>query len=71
MATSKDGIHFKVEPKPVLYPARDGEQQREWPGGTEDPRIVESEDGTYVMTYTQWNWKTYDVGVATSKDLIH
>jgi predicted GH43/DUF377 family glycosyl hydrolase len=32
---------------------------------------VESEDGTYVLTYTQWNRKTYKVGVATSKDLLH
>jgi len=37
----------------------------------EDPRIVESEDGTYVLTYTQWNRKTYSVGIATSRDLTH
>ncbi len=27
----------------------------EFPGGCEDPRIVETEEGNYVMTYTQWN----------------
>ena len=35
------------------------------------PRIVEGEDGTYVLTYTQWNRKTHSVGIATSTDLTH
>jgi predicted GH43/DUF377 family glycosyl hydrolase len=56
---------------PVFYPADDAQQSREWPGGVEDPRIVEAEDGTYVLTYTQWNRKTYSVGMATSSDLTH
>ena len=43
---------------------------REWPGGVEDPRVVEAPHGTYVLTYTQWNRKTYSVGIATSKDLV-
>jgi len=71
LAESKDGIHFHRKTMPVFYPAQDAQQSREWPGGVEDPRIVESEDGTYVLTYTQWNRKTYTVGVATSKDLLH
>ncbi len=71
MAESKDGIHFKRMAEPVFYPAEDGQKAREWPGGVEDPRIVESEDGTYVLTYTQWNRVTYSVGVATSRDLLH
>lgn len=45
--------------------------EREWPGGTEDPRIVQSPDGLYVLTYTQWNRKIYRIGIATSRDLIH
>ena len=69
LAVSDDGVHFTRESAPVFYPARDGEQTREWPGGTEDPRIVEAPDGEYVITYTQWNRKTYRVGVATSPDL--
>ena len=32
---------------------------------------MEGEDGTYVLTYTQWNRKTYSVGIATSPDLTH
>jgi len=71
LAESKDGIHFTRRPAPVFFPADDGEKSREWPGGVEDPRIVESEDGTYVLTYTQWNRETYSVGIATSRDLEH
>jgi beta-1,2-mannosidase len=70
LAESEDGIHFTRRAQPVFYPADDGQKDREWPGGVEDPRIVESEDGTYVLTYTQWNRKTYTIGIATSKDLI-
>ena len=58
-------------PEPVLYPSNDSEKDREWPGGCEDPRIVETADGTYVLTYTQWNRKKTDIGIATSKDLVH
>jgi len=71
LAESTDGISFVRRADPVLYPADDGQQAREWPGGVEDPRIVESEDGTYVLTYTQWNRRTYSVGIATSPDLTH
>ena len=69
LAVSGDGLHFQREATPVFYPAKDSEQAREWPGGTEDPRIVESPSGGYVITYTQWNRQTYRVGVATSPDL--
>lgn len=71
LAESDDGIHFTRLPEPVFYPARDSQQQNEVPGGVEDPRIVEREDGTYVLTYTQWarSRGVYSVGIATSKDL--
>jgi beta-1,2-mannosidase len=71
MAESEDGIHFKRSGVPVFYPAEDDQKAREWPGGVEDPRIVEREDGTYVLTYTQWNRKAYSVGIASSRDLKH
>jgi len=71
LAESEDGIHFVRRGEPVFYPADDDQQAREWPGGVEDPRIVEGPDGTYVLTYTQWNRQTYSVGIATSKDLLH
>ncbi len=66
-----DGIHFKRREAPVLYPDEDSQKEKEWPGGCEDPRVTESEAGTYVLTYTQWNRKSTDAAIATSKDLIH
>jgi len=71
MAVSSDGIHFTRRSYPVFYPADDDQKAREWPGGVEDPRLVESEDGTYVLTYTQWNRQIARLAVATSKDFIH
>ena len=71
LAQSTDGIHFTREDTPVFFPGNDAQQSREWPGGVEDPRIVEGEDGTYVLTYSQWNRKAFSVGVATSLDLRH
>jgi beta-1,2-mannosidase len=70
LAQSGDGVHFKRRTSPVLYPDNDNQKDQEWPGGCEDPRITESEDGTYVLTYTQWNRKSTDAAIATSKDLI-
>jgi predicted GH43/DUF377 family glycosyl hydrolase len=70
LAESTDGIHFNRRAEPVLYPNNDAQKDREWPGGCEDPRIVESEDGTYVLTYTQWNRRRTDAAIATSKDLV-
>lgn len=71
LAESTDGVHFTRLPQPVFFPANDAERSREWPGGVEDPRLVEGEDGTYVLTYTQWNRETYSVGIASSRDLRH
>lgn len=71
LARSNDGIHFTRRGEPAFYPAEDDQKGREWPGGVEDPRIVEREDGIYVLTYTQWNRETYSVGIATSRDLLH
>jgi predicted GH43/DUF377 family glycosyl hydrolase len=70
LAESKDGIHFTRRGAPVFYPDEDAQKNREWPGGCEDPRLVESEDGTYVMTYTQWNRTRTAAAIATSKDLL-
>jgi len=71
LAESDDGLHFTRRGSPVLYPDNDGQETREWEGGCEDPRVVEAEDGTYVLTYTQWNRKITDAAVATSNDLMH
>jgi len=39
--------------------------------GVEDPRIVESDDGKYFMTYTAYDGKTARLAIASSPDLIH
>jgi len=70
LAESSDGLHFTRRAAPVLYPDTDAQRQNEWPGGVEDPRIVETEDGTYVLTYTQWNRDVPRLAVATSRDLL-
>lgn len=38
--------------------------------GVEDPRIIESTTGEYIMTYTAYNGKTARLAIASSKDLI-
>lgn len=70
LAESGDGLRFTRRSLPVLYPDKDAQAKYEWPGGVEDPRIVESDDGTYVLTYTQWNRDVPRLAVATSRDLI-
>ena len=70
-AQTVDGMNIVKKAKsPVLYPDTDSQQELEWPGGCEDPRVVVTEDGTYVMLYTQWNRKQARLAVAHSKDLL-
>lgn len=69
LAKSKDGIRMKRYPAPVLFPAEDNMKLYEWPGGCEDPRVVATEDGTYVMGYHAWDRKLSRICFATSKDL--
>ena len=70
LAQAQDGISFTRRREPVLYPDQDAQRGNEWPGGVEDPRVVETEDGTYVLTYTQWNRDVPRLAVATSRDLL-
>ncbi len=71
LAWSTDGLHFTKYPEPVLYPDRDAFRKWEDPGGVEDPRVAELEDGTYLMLYTAWNQETARLSAATSPDLRH
>ena len=71
LAASADGKHFRALPHPVLYPQPGHWEKYEWPGGCEDPRIVQAEDSTFVLTFTMWDRKVARLGVATSKDLHH
>ena len=71
LAESADGLHFTRRAAPVLFPANDDQKANDWTGGDEDPRVVETEDGGYVLTYTSWNRQTARLSVATSRDLVH
>lgn len=68
-ASSEDGLHFERMTVPVFYPGEDSQKELENPGGCEDPRIAMTQDGLYVMLYTQWNRKQARLAVATSRDL--
>jgi beta-1,2-mannosidase len=70
LAESADGVHFTRHAGPVLAPGDDAQRRWEWPGGCEDPRVVEAEDGRYVLTYTQWDRQCARLAVATSPDLV-
>jgi predicted GH43/DUF377 family glycosyl hydrolase len=65
-AESRDGIHFRIQAKPVLEP----QAPYEIGGGVEDPRLICIE-GVYHLTYTGYNGKDAQLCLATSKDLIH
>ena len=66
LAKSKDGIHFERQSdKPLIAPDVNGADG----GGCEDPRVAKTEDGLYVMFYTQWNRDVARLAVATSRDL--
>lgn len=71
MAISDDGLVFDRKPEPAFYPGNDSQKDNEWPGGVEDPRLVETEDGRYIMTYTQWNRDVPRLAIATSYDLVN
>jgi beta-1,2-mannosidase len=71
LAESMDGIHFKKFPQPVLYPDKDAFKQYDYPGGCEDPRLVQTDKGLYVVIYTAWNYQIPRLNVAFSKDLFH
>ena len=69
LAWSLDGLHFTKYPEPVLYPDSMGMMQYDYPGGCEDPRVVATEDGRYIMAYTSWNRDVARLSIASSPDL--
>jgi len=71
LAVSDDGLHFTKMTQPVLYPDNGVFGEYDNPGGCEDPRIVEKEEGSYVLLYTSWNRDVARLSVATSGDLVH
>ncbi len=71
LAYSTNGIEFTKYPEPVLYPDKDEFMKWDYPGGVEDPRVVELEEGSYLMLYTSWNQDVARLSSATSTDLKH
>lgn len=71
LAWSLDGLHFTKHPVPVLYPDNDSLKKYEWEGGCEDPRVVEDDNGMYVMTYTAYDGDKARLLIASSRDLYH
>ncbi len=69
LAVSDDGLRFAKHPTPVLYPERDAQEVYEWEGGCEDPRVVEADDGRFVMLYSSFDGACARLCVATSSDL--
>ena len=65
-AESADGLHFQIDPQPVLEPATAYERK----GGVEDPRVLRI-GATYYMTYTGYNGHDAQLCLATSTDLRH
>ena len=70
LAKSRDGLVFRKNTIPVLYPNNDPMKTFEWEGGCEDPRLAKREDGLYVMTYTAYDGKTARLCIASSRDLM-
>jgi beta-1,2-mannosidase len=71
IAVSDDGIHFKKNATPVLYPDSSEFIKYDYPGGCEDPRIVETENGNYILLYTSWNRDVARLSIATSTNLFN
>lgn len=71
LGTSDDGMNFARQPAPAFYPADDAQKRYEWDGGCEDPRLIVTDAGVYVLTYTEWDRKTPRLAVATTTDFVH
>lgn len=69
IASSRNGLEFRRNEKPVFFPNDDTMKELEWEGGCEDPRVVRRDDGLYVMTYTAYDKKVARLCLATSRDL--
>ncbi len=70
LAKSKDGLHFTVENKPVMEPARKGPFARYEKHGIEDPRIT-AIDGVYYIMYTAYSKYGTRIALAKTEDFFH
>jgi predicted GH43/DUF377 family glycosyl hydrolase len=70
LGRSKDGLHFTVEDKPVMVPARKGSFAKYETRGIEDPRITELE-GVYYVMYTAYSKYGTRLALAKTEDFHH
>jgi len=56
LARSKDGLHFEVDPQPVMLPAREGPYAKYESKGIEDPRATFLEGSWYVVYTAAGDW---------------
>jgi predicted GH43/DUF377 family glycosyl hydrolase len=61
-ATSTDGLHFSVQPRPAFEPSEPWEVR-----GCEDPRVTRIGD-RFIMTYTAYDGLTARLALATTTD---
>jgi len=71
LAVSGDGLNFIRRANPVIYPADDNNREFEEGGGIEDPRVIHTPDGGYLMLYTGWNTEVARLCSATSTDMVN
>ncbi|HDR50668.1 MAG TPA: glycosidase, partial [Mariniphaga anaerophila] len=67
LARSRDGFQFKVDEKPFMEPATQGEFAEYEAFGVEDPRITFI-DGEYLITYSAYSRHGVRIGLAKTKD---
>ncbi|MDC7231673.1 MAG: glycoside hydrolase family 130 protein [Spirochaetales bacterium] len=65
LARSRDGIHFKVDDKPFIYPTRESEAF-----GVEDARITKIKD-RYWINYTGVSKDGFCTMLAVTDDFVH
>jgi predicted GH43/DUF377 family glycosyl hydrolase len=70
LAKSNDGLHFDVEKKPVMIPAKEGAFAKYEARGIEDPRITEI-DGIYYVMYTAYSEFGARIALAKTEDFHH
>jgi predicted GH43/DUF377 family glycosyl hydrolase len=67
LARSRDGFQFKVDEKPFMEPAKNGEFAEYETFGIEDPRITYL-DNEYLITYSAYSQHGVRIGLAKTKD---
>jgi len=68
LARSSDGLHFEVEPLPVMTPTSEGPMAKYEAAGIEDPRITVLE-GTIYVVYTAFSGYGPVMALAKTEDL--